>query len=208
MKTLLVMLAIAAGCTGAHRETNGGDDDTGPVCGDTTCDEKPADTCIDSDTLRSFEPTCAEGVCSYPSSDLECGSSGCCDDHCCAITASNADDFGALKPTGLVVAPPNGTFDTDVDCTATSALGTCTPVARTDLPQACVCRADELTIGTLRVKGSRALVLMVWKRVTVQTLLDVSGDPGVAGPGAARKYMGIVTGNGGAGGSFATSGAG
>ncbi len=208
MKRILLSLVVLAGCYGAHRDNPAGGDDTGPVCGDMTCDDKPADACIDSDTLQSYSAECVDGTCGYPTQEIECGGDGCCGDHCCAAVPSNATDFGDLMTTGLVVAPPNGTFDTDVDCVATSALGTCTPVTRTDLPQACVCRADEITIGTLKVKGARALVLFAKKKIVVQTLLDVSGDPAVPGPGATYMYTGSLPVNGGPGGSFATTGAG
>ena len=208
MKRILLGFVVLAGCYGAHRESSLTGDDMAPVCGDVTCDAQPANTCIDGDTLRSYATACTDGACSYPAEEIECGSAGCCGDHCCSTVPSNATDFGDLAPTGLVVAPPDGTFDTDVDCVATSALGTCAPVTRTDLPQACVCRADEITIGTLKVKGARALVLFAKNKVVVQTLLDVSGDPGVGGPGQSFMLPGTSGTAGGVGGSFATKGIG
>jgi hypothetical protein len=72
-----------------------------------------------------------------------------------------------------------------------------------------VCRADEITIGSLKVTGSRALVLLAYKSVVVQTVLDVSGDTGVDGPGGSYIYSaGASSPNGGVGGSFATTGGG
>ncbi len=209
VKVCAVAVACLVGCYGAHRENQEGPDGSvAPVCGGVTCDDVPAAACADGDTLRTYGAECVDGACSYPSTEVECGASGCCTDHCCAIAPSNTGDFGTLQPTGLVVAPPNGTFDTDAECTTTSALGTCTAVTRPDLPQACVCRADDITIGTLKVKGSRALVLFATKSIEVTTLLDVSGDSGVEGPGAVKKYTSSSGFSGGVGGSFATQGGG
>lgn len=206
MKRILLGLVLLAACYGAHRDNPG--DDVGPLCGDMACDATPTDACVDGDTLRTHAPACIDGACSYLAEEIECGSDGCCGDHCCGTVPSNAAEFGDLMMTGLVVAPPDGTFDTDVDCVASSALGTCEPVTRSDLPQACVCRADEITIGTLTVKGTRALVLFAKKTIVVQTLLDVSGDPGVGGPGQTFVQTGTSGTAGGFGGSFATKGAG
>src|SRR5687768_6434274 len=105
MKTLLVVVVVLAGCYGAHRNQNSGDDTTAPVCGDTPCDQQPANTCVDGDTLRTFSAECSDGACSYPSTETECGADGCCVDHCCSISPSNAGDFGEIEATGLVVAP-------------------------------------------------------------------------------------------------------
>ena len=208
-RTWIVLVVVLAGCDGAHRD-HGDTPDGGmdPVtCGSVTCDQIPPAACVDGDTLREYSAACTDATCSYPSTDTECGAAGCCGDHCCEVAASNADVTGTIMPTGLNVAPPNGTFDTDTECVATAALGTCAVVARTDLPEACVCRMDELTIGTLEIKGSRALVLLAYKTVRVQTTLDVSGDKQVAGPGARGKvYTTNRANSGGSGGSFATKG--
>src|SRR5438105_12405612 len=83
-----------------------------------------------------------------------CGPAGCCTDHCCAVEPSNADVTGELQPTGLAVTA-NGTFDTNTECTASSALGNCTVVPRSGLPEACVCRMDRLAISNVRVSGAR-----------------------------------------------------
>ena len=208
---VLVMVTFAA-CEGAHREqsdTPTPDADATPTCNGIVCDDVPPPTCADADTLLTYTAECADGACSYPESEVECGSAGCCTDHCCEVAPSNAADFGTLMPTGLTVTPPNGTFNTDTECTQTSALGTCTVVARQGLPEACVCRADAITIGTLDVTGKRALVLYAAKTVVVQTLLEVAGAPGVDGPGATRRYaVDQYTTDGGVGGSFATLGGG
>ena len=212
MKRLFVLLAVVLiGCEGAHRMH--GDDDPGPdggmdpvTCGSVTCDQIPAPSC-DGSTLREYTAACTDATCSYPSTETECGTAGCCGDHCCGLAVSNADSTGTLMPTGLTVSPPNGTFDTDTECTATSALGNCTVVARAGMPEACVCRMDVLTIGTLEVKGARALVLLAYESVTVQTTLDLSGDYDAPGPGAISAYTETNLNYGGAGGSFATKGA-
>jgi hypothetical protein len=123
---------------------------------------------------------------------------------------SNEADFGPLRMTGLVLGPPSGTFDTDADCVDAAPLGECTPVAlggpRVD---ACVCRADEVVIGDLRVTGSRALVVLAWRRIEIVDRLDVSGLGREPGPGAFARYEAEATGSsGGAGGSFGTTGGG
>jgi hypothetical protein len=212
MKRLCILLAVAlVGCEGAH-ENSGGDD--GPdggmdvTCGSVMCDQIPAPAC-EGNTLHEYTAACADATCSYPSTDTECGAAGCCGDHCCSLAVSNADATGTLMPTGLTVSPPNGTFNTDSECLPTSALGSCSIVARTGLPEACVCRMDVLSIDVLEVTGSRALVLLAYESVRIQTSLDVSGDRDVQGPGAMPSFYTTVTGTvGGAGGSFATGGAG
>ena len=71
-------------------------------------------------------------------------------------TISNESDFGPLAETGLRLGPPNGVFDTDNDCIASSPLGQCAPVAlASDRPDACVCRVDEIVIGRELVLGNR-----------------------------------------------------
>ena len=216
MKLLLVglMMLTLAACEGAHRESATPDaavpsDAEPPTCNGVVCDEAPPATCADADTLRTYAAECVDATCSYPQTEIECGAAGCCTDHCCEIAPSNASDFGTLAPTGLTVAPPNGTFNTDTECMQSSALGTCTVVARQGLPEACGCRADTITIGTLDVTGKRALVLYAAKKVVVQTLLEVAGASGIDGPGATLRYAtDQSTVDGGAGGSFATLGGG
>ncbi|HEY5951716.1 MAG TPA: hypothetical protein VIV40_39750 [Kofleriaceae bacterium] len=210
MKRLIVLLVVAVvGCDGAHRE-RGDDDGMQPVtCGSVTCDQIPAASCADADTLVEYSASCVDAACSYPATQTECGAAGCCGDHCCALAVSNADATGTIRPTGLTVTPPNGQFNTDTECTASSALGACEVVARDGLPEACVCRMDELSIGELEVKGSRALVILAYETVRIQTTLDISGDLDVPGPGAMPAvYTTMSFTNGGVGASYATKGAG
>ena len=117
---------------------------------------------------------------------------------------ANANMFGGFGSDDLSVSPPDGTFDTDHDCTPVSALGACTP-----LPIACVCRASMISIGSLHVTGSRALVVLASREITVATLLDVSAHGVAAGPGAIVGYTGSASGDyvNAAGGSFGTAGA-
>ncbi|HEY5926665.1 MAG TPA: hypothetical protein VIV11_33495 [Kofleriaceae bacterium] len=211
MKRLFVLVVVAViGCDGAHRD-HGDDTDGGidpPVtCGSVTCDQIPAATC-DGNTLREHTAACTDATCGYPVTETECGPAGCCGDHCCEVAVSNAGETGTLMPTGLTVSPPNGTFDTDTECVAPSALGQCTVVARGDLPEACVCRMDTLVIGTLEIKGARALVILAYETVRIDTTLDLSGDLGAAGPGARGVvYTTSAYNEGGSGGTFATKGA-
>jgi hypothetical protein len=180
MKRSLVLLFALLGCEGAHREHA-----AAPDAGDV-------------DAASGGEITCE------PS---QCGAMGCCGDHCCGVAPSNADVTGMLMPTGLVIAPPNGVFDTDAACTPLSALGHCEVVARPGLPEACVCRMDELVIDNVEITGTRALVIVAYKSVRVTTGLDVSGDQALPGPGAMPAFYTTKAGSyGGAGGSFATAG--
>jgi hypothetical protein len=210
MKRFFVLLVVAVvGCDGAYRDhgdgPDGGMDDV--TCGSVTCDQIPAPSCEGS-TLHEYTASCSAGTCSYPPTDTDCGAAGCCGDHCCEAEASNASETGALMQTGLVIAA-NGTFNTDTECESSALLGTCTIVARVGLPEACVCRSDELTVDSLEIKGRRALVLLVSKSVRIDSVLDVSGDYAEPGPGAMTATYPYGNGqSGGVGGSFATQGAG
>ena len=207
LRAMAVVMVV--GCHGAYRDhaTTDGGTDAALVCGQATCDQGPAPACRDQDTLATYPASCVANACSYPETDVACGAPGCCGDHCCALAPSNGDVFGGLESNGLVVQPPDGTFDTDTGCTATSALGACTVVPRAGLGEACVCKMDALTIGTLRVTGARALVIFAAKSVDITKLLDVSGDVTVQGPGASKSYpVGMLANAGGAGGSFGTRG--
>jgi hypothetical protein len=126
------------------------------------------------------------------------------------FVVSNEGDFGPLRETGLVLGPPSGTFDTDGDCVAEGSLGECEAVVLPrDRVDACVCRADEIVIGDLRVTGSRALVLLAWRSIEIEGRLDAGGIGRTRGPGAFASYETEASGSaGGAGGSFGTEGAG
>jgi hypothetical protein len=201
------LIALAA-CGNTSAAAGDDDDDGGVTCGTLVCDDAPAPTCIDSATLREFASACEGDRCSYPETDTACGAAGCCEDHCCAITPSNAETTGALVETGLVLAPPAGsTFDTSTDCAAGSILGDCSIVARADLPEACVCLSDELAIESLRVRGARALVLLAYRSVAVSAVLDVSAQLELDGPGVSAPWLTAETGRrAGHGGSFASVG--
>ncbi|HJZ88056.1 MAG TPA: hypothetical protein VKN99_22940, partial [Polyangia bacterium] len=126
------------------------------------------------------------------------------------VVPSNSGDLGGLEHTGLTVGAPSGNFDTDTDCVAPSALGNCRVAQPSGgLPEVCVCRSDELTIGSLQVSGARALALFALRSVTVSGTLDVSGRGLTDGAGAARAYASASDGLvGGTGGSYASSGGG
>src|SRR5262249_22118664 len=102
------------------------------------------------------------------------------------VVPSNSGDLGGLEHTGLTVGAPSGNFDTDTDCVAPSALGNCRVAQPSGgLPEVCVCRSDELTIGSLQVSGARALALFALRSVTVSGTLDVSGRGLTDGAGGA-----------------------
>jgi hypothetical protein len=200
-RLLCSSFVILAACfDGAHRDSN--------ACAAADTCETPMATCS-GNTLRTFQPSCDDGTCSYASTDTDCGSVGCCADHCCAVVPSNRDVFGKLESTGMVLTPLNGTFDTDTQCTEASPLGACTVVARTGLPEACVCRMDELSIGILKIGGTRALALLASRKVTIYGQLDVSADVVRNGPGASSAYpTAAALRAGGEGGSFGSPGGG
>ena len=180
MKRSLVLLFALLGCEGAHR------------------DHAAAPDAGDVDAAGSGEITCE------PS---QCGATGCCGDHCCGVAPSNADVTGTIEPTGIAATPADGIFDTDANCSPTSVLGRCEEVVRPGLPEACVCRMDTLMIGALEIKGTRALVILAYDTVRIETTLDISGDHRDAGAGAMPDvYTTTVGTHGGAGGSFATQG--
>ncbi|MBI5511275.1 MAG: hypothetical protein HY903_21145 [Deltaproteobacteria bacterium] len=177
-------------------------------------DGSDTDTWSDAGAPSDHDAT-ADGGGSASCDPGRCGAAGCCGPACCGagIVPANARDFGQLLPTGLVVGPPNGTFDTDTDCAAGSVLGACQAVTVSDsasVPEACVCRMDELTIGSLVVTGARALVIYAWRSVTVNSLLSVAAQGPTRGPGASREVVPAQTGYsfGGAGGVFASKGGG
>ncbi len=91
---------------------------------------------------------------------------------------SNAALFGAWRDTGIR-ATASGTFSTSSQCAAGAVLGECEVRGG-----ACVCRADTLALGDLRVTGSRPLVLLVRDRATVSGVLDLSGVGSVPGAGS------------------------
>ena len=161
-----------------------------------TCDSPPATICSNDSTLLSFGAgTEVDGECAYATTETTCAS-GCCEDHCCEVGPSNVDLFGDFEDTGIVTGPPDGTFDTDDDCLADSSMGRCELVdtgADDGVPDYCVCKSDELTIGNVRVTGRRGLVIMASRSITVTGSLSVSGDVGIDGPGSNWVYTAITT---------------
>lgn len=120
------------------------------------------------------------------------------------VAPSNAAELGGLEPTGLTVIPPAGTFDTDADCVAPSALGNCAPVTTATGIDVCVCRMDELTIGNLTITGHRGLAILAYDSVVIAGGLTVA-----PGAGGAVVYATPAAGlGGGAGGTHATIGGG
>lgn len=141
--------------------------------------------CIDDRHLKHDvgEPTCADGVCIHEEQIEDCGDVGCCEDGCCEPTLSNTGDYGVPRSTGIITGPPSGEFDTDADCTLDAILGECVPLDGTAGSEACVCFADTLIIHDLRVRGSRALVVMASDSIEVKGTLDVSAQGTSNGPG-------------------------
>ncbi len=219
MKILVVALGLGlTGCFGAHRSGTVGDQPDGGTsqdaltCGSLTCDQTPASTCFDTVTLQTYQAACADNACSYPETDVACGAGGCCTDHCCEPEPSNSDVFGEVMPTGVTIAHASGTFDTDTQCVAGAALGNCTVAQRSsdsELGEACVCRADDVTIGSLTITGARALVVFANHTVTIEGTLSVSGVSAIPGPGTSMAYTSSETGLlSGVGGSYQTAGGG
>ena len=74
MTCLLVSWVAVSGCSNGD-----------PGCKDSDCMNPPADTCLDADTLRDFDPQGAcdagTGECDYEYTDRVC-QAGCSEDHC------------------------------------------------------------------------------------------------------------------------------
>ncbi len=176
------------------------------------CDVPPLAFCDDESMLVSWQVdgSCVDGRCEYTSEVTDCGPAGCCEDHCCVVVPSNEELFGGLSATALILGPPNGLFDTEVDCVGDSSLGVCEVLPGSDDSEAnlCVCRADDISITNLRLIGPNGLVLLAQERITVEGLLDASAVGQLAGPGRSKRYTtgaeGIAAGgahNGSGGGS-------
>lgn len=165
----------------------------GGVCAyestESACEPK-ADECIDASNLRRFigTPSCEDGACAYTEQIEDCGDVGCCEDGCCAPEVSNVEAYGTPRSTGIVTGPPNGAFNTLTDCTQGSILGECVDVSVEGTSNACVCFSDTLVINTLRISGSRALVLMASDSIEVKGTLDVSAVGQASGPGQGFEY--------------------
>ena len=176
-----------------------------------TCNQAPSSTCISANTLRSYKTPgqCVSNGCAYDVQERDCGSLGCCIDHCCELTPSNATHVGTLENSGLVLTLPSMIlFDTDNDCTTSSVLGDCSLVINeNENISLCVCRSDEITINTLDVVGMSALAIMASQKVTIQGVIDISAMQTIDGPGASFMYPDKQSGiAGGSGGSFGTKG--
>lgn len=172
--------------------------------------DAPAPTC-DGDTLKVWDetPRCEGGECVYQTKDIACGDAGCCQDHCCEMTISNAAAFGGLVDNTLRIGPPNGTFDSVDDCDAQSVLGVCELVAQERLHSACVCRSQRLVIGDLRITGEARLVLLASESITVQGHLNASGIDRDKGPGSYDPDLTAAQGrSGGQGATYAGLGGG
>ncbi len=119
-----------------------------------------------------------------------------------AYLPSNAAQFGTFASNGIR-ATASGQFNTDTQCTAGAVLGECQHAP----DDACVCRSEQLSLGDLRVVGSRARVLLVRRMASVSGVVSVSAQAGAPGPGA--RPSGAVSssnGTGGGGGSFGSMG--
>ncbi len=146
-----------------------------------------------SDGLDCVTASCTE----------DCGDMGCCGDHCCVVRPSNATSLGRIESTGLNPSP-SGTFDTDTDCNAGSALGDCELIEAVSV---CVCRVDSLQVGgSLRLVGSAALAVLASDSISISGTLDMSAHGDVGGAGARVQAVGAGTWYGGRGGSCGTAG--
>ena len=127
-----------------------------------------------ADNLDCIENNCAGN----------CGEMGCCGTRCCVPLPSNSGVIGELLDNGITKTAP-GSFDTDNDCSAGSSLGDCELVAVIG-PDVCVCRLDNLTIGSsFRVTGEAALAVLAWSTINVGGTVNLSASGSTAGPGAA-----------------------
>lgn len=175
------------------------------------CEDPPDPSCKVGNMLEvpAVPGACSNGRCKYERPQIACGELGCCDTtkpaHCCELRPVNAETIGVPEMTGADV-DFDGTFDTDADCAAGSALGECAAVTAAPL-DICVCRADSVRLGNVRITGSRPLALLAWDSIAVEGTVDLSADGEESGPGAFGDYDEEAGADvGAAGGSHATGG--
>lgn len=137
----------------------------------------------------------------------DCGDMGCCGQRCCLPLPTNAGVIGGLTDNGIARTAP-GSFDTDADCAAGSALGDCELVAVPGAVDVCVCRLDSLTVpGGMRVTGSAALAVLAYSTISVNGTIDLAARGADGGPGAAAQAdVEAASWRGGKGGSNGTAG--
>lgn len=167
----------------------------------------PSDTCAGGTaTVRSWTGACSsDGQCVYDEEQIECAA-GCCADGCCEVVPANIGRFGRLQHTGRMIVAPTR-FHTSEDCRLDGPLGVCAVIEPAAGVSACVCRADDLEVGDLRVEGPHALVLLVAGSVEISGVLDVSAHGAESGPGASGTQANPAqTRAGGSGGSFGSQG--
>lgn len=115
------------------------------ACSDTTgctttariCDDPPAQTCTDTDTLRVYDAVgeCTAGDCHYAPRDITCANCPACD-ACATVTCNMPPAATCVDANTLRTYAPNGT------CT----LGTCT-YTPTDTPCFLGCTAGRCAAG-------------------------------------------------------------
>ncbi len=148
------------------------------------------------DGLDCIANTCSE----------DCGLRNCCGDHCCEPVASNVSEFGDLPASGSSKTA-SGSFDTENDCSAGSALGDCELLSLVYSPDVCVCRVGDLKItGTLKVTGEPALAILAATTILVEGTIDLSASMEHAGPGAEAQSLPASYRLGGMGGTFGSLG--
>jgi hypothetical protein len=223
---LLLLVALAAGCTTKANPASCADDH----CSDPAkpfCDEdgsiggKP-DTCIAVECMPGAFETCrgdnalmcnAAGTnfdtveCMYGCSDAAGGCNACEDVGMCGppthivprYLPTACDDI--VGGNDLIVAP-SMTIDSSVDANCNGGV-----VAQGSHPSLCVLRYRSIVVPAgrlLKFTGSRAVALVADDSLTIDGVVDVSADIGVAGPGARV----VISGTQASGGNAGQSGAG
>ncbi|MDP3235104.1 MAG: hypothetical protein Q8N26_20140 [Myxococcales bacterium] len=143
---------------------------TGNPCQGVTCNQPPANTCLNATTLRTFNSgTCSGGACSYPSQDTTCAfgcANGACTGNPCQGVTCNAPPANAcLNATTLRSFNASGSCSggacsypsQDTTCAFGCANGACTgnpcQGVTCNLPPAPTC-VNPTTLRTFSPAGS------------------------------------------------------
>lgn len=193
-------------------DTDGSFSGTAGICIAVHCTAEAFETCRGNEAL-----TCNAGGNNYDLEICEFGcepSTGCrsCDPSTpdCAPTIVPAhipDGCNEFASTGDLIIDVSRTIDTTLDGSCSGGI-----ITQANGPELCVIHASNITIPrnqTLRVIGKRALALIADHDVTIDGVLDGSGDgQAMQGPGGGLTDSGMdaATPNGGGGSGFLTAG--
>jgi uncharacterized membrane protein YgcG len=161
---------------------------------------------------------CVECLDSSECGDLTCNANNQC--AACTVDDECADGFcvgGSCRTTIVPKYLPEVCDTIEVDPLELVSFNTtiegtiCTQIiAQANGPDVCIIHASSISIAateSVKIRGSRALVLVADGDITIDGTLDLSGDKDVSGPGGGKLTGGSPSGtSGGGGGGFAGAG--